>query len=478
MRKYLFENYQILLLGLLFFILYSTLSVIRHEHFMSAYDLSVVDQIMWKYSRFIKPITTVHVFSGTLIFTDHIEFIYAVLSPLYWIWNDAKALIIAQSFFIAFSAIPIYLFAIKRNLSKFLALSISLTFLLFYGIQTAIWNDVHSIVFGAAFLPWFIYFLEIKNNRFALISFFLTIICKEDVAFLIFFISLTYFIIQKRKIEVLFMMISAAYLFSIFFIYYPHFTYGYRFQSSDGFFGNLSLGNYFNTIDKKQTIIYSMSAFGFLPILAPLYLIPAFADISHYFILGSSVTTAQGIFLHYRVTLASLMSIPTIITISKYKKLNKWYTGIYLIFFALAITYQLHLPLTYLTKSWFWKTPPSINSINQAIQILPKDASVVSEVNITPHIDHRKNIYTLFADTKEFKQNSPCGNPSCPWLHWSGSPQYLIADTSEDWDIRQLFQNNPDFNSALSSMEKFGVIKKYKQVGSTKIYLVLKNPNL
>lgn len=470
------KKYAIYCLSLSFFLLYSILSVTRHNHFMSVWDLSVVDQIMWKYSNFLSPITTIHAYANTLIFTDHVEFIYLLLSPLYWIWNDSRMLILAQSFFISASVIPIYKLAVKRKLVPFLAFSISVTYLLFYGIQTAVWNDVHSIVFGAAFLAWFIYFLDSKKIKKTFFFFLLAILCKEDVAFLTFFIGLTYFVARKDKQALLIMAFSAIYLFLVFGIYYPHFTSGYRFESSQGLFSQINLSNYWNSLPKRQTLFFSLGGFGFLPLLSPLFLIPGFADISHYFILGQTVVTAQGIVLHYRATLAPLLALPTIIAISKFKRLNNWRTGVYLVICSLAIFYYLHLPLTYLTKSWFWTEPKSVPSINKLINYLPPSASVVSEVNIIPHIAHRKEIYTLWADQKTFKSKSPCGQTICPWFRWDGNPKYLIADTSTDWDIRQLFQNNPDFNSALKSIEKEGVIKLYKQDRTAKLYKVLRNP--
>lgn len=475
--KAIINKYGIYIICTLFFVLYTTLSVVRHDHFLSAWDLSVVDQVMWKYSRFLLPITTIHAYANTLILTDHIEFIYLLLSPLYWIWNDVRMLIIAQAFFISFSAIPIFWLARKKGLVLFLSLALSTSYLMFYGIQTAIWNDVHSIVFGAALLPWFIYFLHQKNTRWTIVFFILTILCKEDLAFLTFVISFIYFLKRRDRLTISLMILSAVYLFSIFYVYYPHFTHdGYRFENKSGFFSHLSPVNFVDTIAKRDTITYSLLWFGLLPIFAPLYLLVAFADISHYFIFGSSVETAQGIVLHYRVTLAPLLALPTIFTLAKYKKLNTNFTAIYLLFFALVIQYQLHLPLSYLAKSWFWHNPASVTSIEKVLTYLPKDASVVSEVNIIPHIAHRKMIYTLWADTKTFKNISLCGKSTCPWFHWDGKPTYLIADTSRDWDIRQLFQNNPQFNEALLTMTKSGVIKEYKRSGSTILYKVIKNP--
>lgn len=478
MYKALFTKYGIYLLSLTFFLFYATLSVVRHNHFLSAWDLSVVDQIMWKYSRFLEPITTIHAYSNTHIFSDHIELIYLILSPLYWLWNDVRMLIIAQAFFVSSSVIPVFWLARKKGLKLLVAFALSISYLLFYGIQTAIWNDVHSIVFGAAILPWFIYFLDLKNYKWTAVFFLLAIICKEDVAFLTLAISFIYFLIRRDKLTIFLMCLSVFYLLAIFYVYFPHFTKdGYRFESSGGIFSQINIANYVNTPDKRDSLLYSLTWFGFLPLLAPIYLLGAFADITHYFLLGSAVETAQGIVLHYRVTLAPLLALPTIYVIARFKRLNTNFTALYLLLCALFLQYQLHLPLSYLSKSWFWTEPQSVSSINKVLTYLPKDASVVSQVNIIPHLAHREEAYTLWAEKKEFKKDSPCGKPACPWFRWDGNPEYLIADTSTDWDIRQLFQNNPEFNEALTSITKSGILKEYKKEGSTILFKVIKNPN-
>ncbi len=104
----------------------------------------------------------------------------------------------------------------------------------------------------------------------------------------------------------------------------------------------------------------------------------------------------------------------------------------YLVICALVLQYILHEPLSYLTKQWFWAEPHSVKNINAVLAYLPQDASVVSQNNITPHISHRDNVFTLWPDTIGFAKNSPCGQKDCRWFHWAGNPQYLVVDTASD----------------------------------------------
>jgi hypothetical protein len=50
----------------------------RHEHYLSGFDLAINDQVIWEYSKFLPPITTIdHVpfISNLKIYLDFISFL-------------------------------------------------------------------------------------------------------------------------------------------------------------------------------------------------------------------------------------------------------------------------------------------------------------------------------------------------------------------------------------------------------------------
>lgn len=479
MRTQYHLPWKALLLIALFSVAYVTLSIVKHNHFLSGYDLAVSDQVMWKYAYLHNPITTIHAYPFTYMMADHVEFIYIFLAPLFWIWNDVRALILAQSLFFCLSGIPMYLLARKKGVNEFLSLTLLFSYLFFFGVQNALWNDVHSNVFGTAAIAWLLYFVEIKNLRATAVSFFIAITSKEDMALLTFAIGIVYFLTGKKTTALFLAGASLLYLFVVFVVYFPHFTpQGYRFAGHESLLQTINPLYFADTVSKRQIIVYSLGWFGFLPLLVPLYLLPWLADLFHFFVIGRGVESASEIFLHYRVSLAPLLLWPTIIVFGKWKKLQHPIVVIYLLLCAFAIQYTLHLPLSYLTKSWFWHESPSVVSINHMISYLPKDASVVSQNNITPHIGHRDLIFTLWSDTRDFKAitNSPCGKLQCRWFHWVGNPTYMIVDTSSDWDIRHLLQNRPDYLEALTTFEKLRKIQVVKRDGTTTLYKVVQKP--
>ncbi len=469
----------VILICLGFAVCYSVLSVIRHLHFGSyGFDLGITDQIVWLYSILRAPITTVQAYPFTSILTDHVELMYVLIAPFYWLYRSPIMLLVLQAAALSFSGIPVYLLARKKKLRPVVCFALLVSFLMFYGMQNAVWFDVHSLSFGAAALAWFIYFLDAEQTHWIFITLVLAIISKEDVALLTGLVSAVYFLRRRDRNSLFAGIISLLYFAAIFGVYFPHFTHdGYRYATADGLGKHVSLSLFYDSADKRQTWLYSLGWFGFLPVASVLTLLPAIGDMAHYFVFAPNFTAAQGLFMHYRVTLGVLLALPTIDVISRWKKLNTVYIAIYLVVCALALQYVLHLPLSYLTKRWFWTMPASVTDIERGIRQLPKDASVVSQNNITPHLSERPLVFTLYPMTKDFTENSPCGVKTCDWLRWAGKPSYLIVDTSRDWDERSFLIPRERFITSVINLEKNGNIDLFFRSHETSVYRILHQPN-
>ena len=80
-------------------IAYSVFSLVRYEQFAHGFDLAIFDQVVWHYSRFEAPASSVKNLES--IWGDHFSPILALLGPLYWIWEDARMLLLAQALLLA-----------------------------------------------------------------------------------------------------------------------------------------------------------------------------------------------------------------------------------------------------------------------------------------------------------------------------------------------------------------------------------------
>src|SRR5256885_1262386 len=86
---------------------YSAISIFRHDRFASGgYDLGIFDQTIWGYSRFEIVRNTV---KGTPnLLGDHFHPALMALAPAYWIWDDARVLLVAQALLLAAASLPIF----------------------------------------------------------------------------------------------------------------------------------------------------------------------------------------------------------------------------------------------------------------------------------------------------------------------------------------------------------------------------------
>ncbi|HEX7042040.1 MAG TPA: DUF2079 domain-containing protein [Patescibacteria group bacterium] len=471
-----------LLICFLFFFGYVVLSFVRHDNYQSfGYDLGINDQVVWRYAHFQNPITTIDPYPNQTKFAEHVEIVYALISPAYWIWDSRKMLLLLEPLFFCSSGLAVYLLAKKKRINFWVRLAFIIGYLGFYGVQNAIWSDVHSASFAASFVMWFVYFLEEKKKWFSILFFFLAITAKENIGLLTFLIAGVYWVKNKKaKLPYFFMSVSVIYVAFIFYIFFPYIMHvKYLYQNNGGIFSNLfHLQSFVDTTEKRQVIFYSLLSFGFLPLLSPLYLIPIIGDLFTYFVIASQLPGAQGFFGQYRITLSPLLIWASIISVGRYKWLNKWYIAVYLLLFTAFAQYSLHLPFSYLTKQSFWYQPPTVSDINyiRTNYIKPSD-SLVAQNNIVSHLSHRDKIYSLYPEKRNFNKNSPCGQTSCDWFRWYDSPEYLFVDTSSDWDIRHLLTDRVNFISGLKNLEKAKVITKYKEVGYAILYKVNENPD-
>lgn len=457
-----------LLICFAFFLAYSVLSIVRHQNYNSfAYDLGINTQTVWRYSQFQSPVSTLSPYPDKPKLFLHFELIYALIAPFYWLYSSPITLLVLEIAFLVSGGFAIFLIAKRRLKNNLVSFSILFSYLMFYGVQFAVWTDAHSTGFASGLLAWFLYFVDSKKYKFAFIFFLLSITSKENIAIYTFLISAYYFIKDRQKKLLFPSVFSIFYLFFVFLIFFPFVTQiKYLYQNKDGILSNLNPLYLINTQEKLTTLLYSYGSAGFLSLLSPVSVLLTLAHFFTFFVVASDLPGAHGIFGHYRVTITPFLFFGVILVLKKFKFFNKNYIAFYLLICTLFFQYTLHLPLSYLTKSWFWEKPLSVDNINRVLEKLPENASVVAQNNISPHISHRDRIYLLYPEEKNGKE----------WFYWYGEPEYLVVDTSDNWDARHLLTDNKKFKNGIYNLKKEGVIDLVERVGDAQIYKILKNP--
>lgn len=459
-------------------ILYSTLSILRHNHFQSGgFDLGLYDQAVWQYSHFLKPYNTI---KERHIWGDHLALTLPLLALLFWLWDDVRMLLIFQAFWISFSSLAIYKLCRLRKFSPLTSFNLSFIYSLFYGIQQAVFFDFHPVVIGVGLLTWVAYFLESGKTKPFIITLILLLATQENMGIALACLGLIY-LFQKKYRRVALGFIIGGFIWSFLtakiiasfsptgFQYWPQIT-----------LNPLKLAQeYFNSEEKLLTWVYSLSWFSFLPLLSPGAILAVLIDLGQYFITGSEFARMWSPFMHHRAILAPFLLLGTMDALkflNKIKPLNQKVfsrmISLFLILIALSLQYFFHFPLNKLSKPIYWREEPWMANNRTLISAVSPEASVATQQSLVPHLSHRKEVYLVYPRQHDF-DNKPCGQRSCWWLDFGGKPEYLVVDLHPYQWLTQLLESNENFESAVANMEKAGKIRLEKEVNQAKLYRIV-----
>ena len=166
-------------------------------------DLGQIAQAVWNSSqgRFVE--MTDNGFVATRM-TDHVEPILAVISPVFWLWQDVRALLLLQVILVAVGAWPLYELALQRldlllsprerkqiwqieplrQLTRPLALTLAIAYLLTPQLQSALLTEFHAAPLAVPFILWAFWAVNAQRPWHFLIATLLVAITKEEMALL------------------------------------------------------------------------------------------------------------------------------------------------------------------------------------------------------------------------------------------------------------------------------------------------------
>ena len=472
-----FKNEKNIILLLLTWIIslslaYSVLSVVRHNHFESGgFDLGIYDQGTYLLSRGdLNPFSTI---KGRLLFGDHLSLTLPLISPIFYIWNDVRFLLIFQAFFISFSTIPIYFMARGRKLRPFSSLIFSIIYSLFFGIQYAVYFDWHAIVIAVGILAWLIYFYESKKLKLFIISLILFILTQENTGLGLASIGFVYlFKKENRKHAIIFILggvfvslVEAriiAHLSPIGYEYFPHYP-----------LNPITLfKRYFDSPDKILVWKYALSSYSFLPLLSPGAMMGTFFDLAQYFLPDKQFPHMITPYFHHRAILTPILGLGVLDAIILLKKkINEEILLIIVLLIVCFFQFKYHHALNKLTKPIYFTNYSWMKDNEKIISEVPDGDSVTAQQSLVPHLSHRKEIYLAWPRQKQDLKK--CGETvPCWWLDFDGKPKYLIVDLHEGATLTQLLESRENFIKALENMENAGKITLYKSENNAKIYKI------
>lgn len=166
-------------------------------------DLGQIDQAIWNSSRgrFVES-TDTGIIASRL--TDHVEPILALVSPVLWLWNDVRALLLLQVVLVAVGAWPLYELALTlldkslsvrertqiwqleplRQLTRPMALALALAYLLTPQLQSAVLTEFHAAPLAVPLILWAFWAIESSRLGHFAIATLLVAAVKEEMALL------------------------------------------------------------------------------------------------------------------------------------------------------------------------------------------------------------------------------------------------------------------------------------------------------
>ena len=176
---------------------YATYSLVRFSQYANGgFDLGIFDQVVWHYSRFETPASSVKGLES--IWGDHFSPIFVLLAPLYWLWEDARMLLLAQAVLLAAAAVPIFLVCEPR-VGRRPALALAASYLAFWGVHAALAFDVHEVAFAPAIIAGLLLAIQRRHWRWYAALVLALLAVKEDQAILVVFVGLYVATLGERR---------------------------------------------------------------------------------------------------------------------------------------------------------------------------------------------------------------------------------------------------------------------------------------
>ena len=199
----------VLFMGTLYAGLFSFISFRRHDVFQTwAMDLGNMDQAVWN---------TLH--GSILGFTNqpgvttrlgiHFEPTLILISPIYLLWSDPKALLLLQSVLLASGALPVYWLAKRELKNELAALVIAAAYLLFPSLEAVNLAEFHTVALSAPLLLWAIHFASRDRWLAFSVASLLAAGTKEEVGLVVALLGV-YLAISERKYPPLIVGIAGA----------------------------------------------------------------------------------------------------------------------------------------------------------------------------------------------------------------------------------------------------------------------------
>jgi uncharacterized membrane protein len=431
---------------------YSAISLFRHNSFGSTIDLATQTQTVWGYSQFkVIPNTVIGIPN---LLGDHFHPILVVLAPLFWIWDSAAVLLIAQAVLLAVAGIPIYLWGAQR-LGATAGLAFQAAFYVYWGILAGVLFDFHHIVFAVAGISWALYATVTRRNRLLVAMVAVAMLTREDVSLTLIALGFYIVAVQRRYvIGAVLMAVNAAWFGVVIGVVMPALAgapYRHWDYSALGA-GPLSAAVHvlrhplsslellFTPIAKARVWIASFGNWLFLPVVSPLTLVAIPSFLARFW---NDLPDVWNFHMHYSMLSAPILAFAAVDGAARLAAMwsarnqSRVGAGTALAVFATSVVLSIAInPLAELGT--YGVSSATAANIQSCLDVIPPTAAVASTQTLLPHLATRLQIYEIPIQR--------VGGPTIDPI--SAGVQYIAIDMATEGDdtkyrsvVQEAFQN-------------------------------------
>ena len=373
------------------------------------YDFGLFSQMFWYMKETGECLITCERDALLNHFAVHFSPIYYLILPIYIIIPSPCTLLVLQALIVASGLIPLSLISKRYNLSALGTILFSVCYILYPGFMGGCFWYLHENCFLLPLLLWYLYFSE-KEKIFPTVFFaLLTLTVKEDAAVYVALIAL-YFIFSRKnyKCNLFILFFSVLYFVTVTKLMSVYgegvmsdSRYGEYIYDDSGLFSVIKsvIQNPIFAIyqifkeEKFLFILQMLCPLGFLPLLIkkpeklilfiPLILVNLMTNYPYQHDIGFQYTFGSGAILFY-------------LSVTNYSESGKNRSKILLcgVLSAVIIFSGGYLSkITYVEE--YISATQQREVIDEALKLVPEDASVAASTRLVANLSEREVIYEL-----------------------------------------------------------------------------------
>jgi uncharacterized membrane protein len=395
---------------IVFTFVFALFAVGRYERYnATSWDLGIFVQLTWNASQG-RPLQNTVAEQDNML-GIHAPYITVLLAPLFWLWSDARILLIAQSVLLGVGALPIAILARRKYKEPWMPSLFVLVWMLYPALGWINRWDFHEIAPVVAFLAFAFEAADRKAWGQVDVWLVLAMLCKEEVGLTVGFFAM-YCVLRfgrRWRAGILWMVIGMAWFVIHAFVIFPLLRnadnglpihanrYTWLLSGDVGSMISYVMGP--DTPAKLAFLLKLFAPVAFLSLLEPLVLLPAVPTFA--LSLLSAYEPQFNIYMHYTAPIIPVIMVAAIYGLA-------WLRQSYprLSMRVIATVMVICVTMAWLMYNPFWMQPipngiygweagANVQALNATKAVIPASACIVAGQTIQPHYATREQSYVI-----------------------------------------------------------------------------------